>query len=486
MRPWWIILVLALSTILFPYWEMGAQDTTVDSLSRVERSDFEALFSEKELIKEAFMEKKLASQRRVLIIGIFGFGALLIFSIFISNRLLRTQKQKETIQLQKLQIEQSEKFKDQFLANMSHEIRTPMHAISGMLEILRRNEHTDFQQPIFEAMHSSAENLLIILNDILDLSKIEVGKLHVVTDPMSPREVMEDVYTILKVKADAKGLQFEYQIDEQVPAIMIGDPVRLNQVLTNLVDNAIKFTDQGLVMVSISNTGQHIRYRIQDSGMGIPKDKMDLIFAAFVQADHSVSKTHAGTGLGLSISKQLVHLMDGRIWAESSPGKGSSFYVELPLRLPTQGQQKPQRISDELFKEYAQSLEGLHVLLVEDNEFNQMIATDDLTYLIPDCRVEVAQNGKIAIEKVQAARPMYDLVLMDIQMPELDGFETTKAIRRLDRKSQPPIIALTASILHNDVQKCYDAGMQHYIPKPYHQKDLIKTIYETLKPNSKL
>ncbi|MFK7776311.1 MAG: tetratricopeptide repeat protein [Saprospiraceae bacterium] len=427
-------------------------------------------------------QKKENQQKLSIVIGI---GLLLIsfLALGIFNRLKVTRQQKAIIEEQKKKVEQSEKYKEQFLANMRHEIRTPMHAISGMVKILERNEHPPSQDVFLHAMKTSSDNLVVILNDVLDLSKIEAGKLDIESIPTSPAAVIENVTQILKYKAEEKGLQLNYQIDEEVPELIMGDPTRLNQILINLTGNAIKFTEKGNVNILLQKENDQLKFSVKDTGIGIPKEKVEKIFGAFEQAKDSTTRSYGGTGLGLSISKQLVELQNGKIWAESEEGQGSTFFVELPLVAAAENAIGGNVITEDRLKTMATSLEGIRILLAEDNPFNQMIAQDDLSFFIKDVKIDVVENGALAVEKFQQGN--YDLILMDVQMPVMNGFEATRKIREIEKsegkETAIPIIAMTASLLKTEVDNCYDAGMDNYIPKPYKPEELIAPIFSEMK-----
>jgi signal transduction histidine kinase/CheY-like chemotaxis protein len=414
-----------------------------------------------------------------------GSGLLLIsfLSLIIFNRLKETRQQKAVIEEQKKKVEQSEKYKEQFLANMSHEIRTPMHAISGMTKILKRNDHPPTQDVYLNAMQTSTENLVVILNDVLDLSKIEAGKLEVEQIPMNPESVIVNVVQLLKFKAEEKGLVLSYDIADNVPDFVMGDSTRLNQILLNLAGNAIKFTEKGKVDISLTTESEELRFSVKDTGIGVAQEKLEHIFEAFEQAKGSTSRFYGGTGLGLSISKQLVELQQGKIWAESTQGQGSTFYVTLPLTLAAENAVGQAIISAENLKMMMTSLQGIRILIAEDNPFNQMIAQDDLSYYLNDVTIETVENGVLAVEKFKSNS--YDLILMDVQMPEMNGFEATKKIRELERAQERekaiPIIAMTASLLKTEIDSCYAAGMNNYIPKPYKLEELIGPIFKELR-----
>jgi CheY-like chemotaxis protein len=351
-----------------------------------------------------------------------------------------------------------------------------------MVKILKRNEHLPAQDTFLDAMHTSSDNLVVILNDVLDLSKIEAGKLDIENIPMSPTSVIDNVSQILKYKAEEKGLQLTYQIDEDVPELIMGDPTRLNQILINLAGNAIKFTEKGSVAILLQKENDRLRFSIKDTGIGISPDKIGNIFGAFEQAKDSISRHYGGTGLGLSISKQLVELQQGKIWVESEEDKGSTFFFELPLVVAAAEAYSQDLITEERLKMMTDSLEGIRILIAEDNPFNQMIAQDDLAFYIKNVKIDVVENGAQAVEKFQQEN--YDLILMDVQMPELNGFEATKEIRKIEKskgkENRIPIIAMTASLLKSEVNNCYEAGMDNYIPKPYQPEELIAPIYSEM------
>jgi len=434
--------------------------------------------------KEVAIETQKARTLKLVSISI-GIGLLLIsfLAFVIYNRLKVTRQQKAIIEEQKKKVEQSEKYKEQFLANMSHEIRTPMHAISGMVKILDRNPHPPAQNVYLKAIRTSSENLVVILNDVLDLSKIEAGKLDIESIPMSPLAVMENVVQILKYKAEEKGLTLTYQVADDVPSLVMGDPTRLNQILINLAGNAIKFTEKGKVEISLNVENEKLRFSIKDTGIGISKDKQDSIFGAFEQANAFTSRYYGGTGLGLSISKQLVQLQLGKIWVESEEGRGSTFYAELPFVIALDNAVGQDLISEENLKIMSDSLNGIRILLAEDNPFNQMIAQDDLSYYLKDVKIETVENGTLAVEKFKTAN--YDLILMDVQMPGMNGFDAAKKIREFEKQEgrtiATPIIAMTASLLKTEIDSCYDAGMDNYIPKPYTMIELIGPIFKELR-----
>ncbi len=389
------------------------------------------------------------------------------------------------IAIEKLRAEKHEQIRDDFLAKMSHEIRTPMNAIMGMNKILRKNKHYHEQEIYLDAIWQSSENLLVILNDILDLSKLEAGQVEIENIPFKPFDELMKLRDILKFKAEEKGVHMKCEMDPEIPEVIIGDPVRLSQILINLTGNAIKFTENGDVSVSIRKkelTGGKVVVEgiISDTGIGIPEDRIDKIFESFTQAESDTTRKYGGTGLGLTISKELIELQQGNINVTSKIGVGSTFMFTIPYEV---GQ-----ISDLQEEEKTDSfvpLKKLRILLVEDNEFNIMVAKDELTEIIEDVSIELADTGCKAYEKVKQGN--YDVVLMDIEMEEMNGYEAATAIRNLDHhNSKVPIIAITANAMPKEIQKCYDAGMDGHISKPFASQDLAKEIQKTLFKSSSL
>lgn len=366
--------------------------------------------------------------------------------------------------------ESAARAKSNFLATMSHELRTPLNGIVGMTSLLRRSPLTPAQQEYCDTVHQSAEALLSVVNDILDWSRIESGRLDLESVPFAVEELIQSTMDILRPQAQAKKIGFRFVAPEQPLPHLAGDPARLRQVLLNLGANAVKFTASGEVSfaVEVLPAPEHLcalRYRITDTGIGITSRQMEKLFQRFSQADASTTRRFGGTGLGLAISKSLVECMGGQIGAESTPGVGSSFWFEVALPvvdvlvaphsvLPTPAAARP-----------------LRVLVAEDNVVNQRLASIVLS--MGGHESEIATNGLVALEKATAAD--YDLILMDCQMPELDGYEATRRIRRAVRR-RIPIIGLTASALTDDRDECLAAGMDDYLPKPYRADQLLATI----------
>jgi signal transduction histidine kinase/CheY-like chemotaxis protein len=428
--------------------------------------------AKEEELKHLLELTKKDETRNMLIIS-----ALLFFIVAtgLYSRIRYVRKVNHKLEAAKTRAERSEAFKQQFLANMSHEIRTPMNAILGMTNLTLDTDLSDQQREYLSAVKKSTENLLVIINDILDLSKLEAGKMDLELIPFNLSDQLQVVQNTLRFKAEEKGLEFIFRIDESMPKFLKGDPYRLNQVLINLCGNAIKFTDKGSVKVQVSilPTNAMVKFSVIDTGMGIPKEKAEKLFKAFQQADEGVSRKYGGTGLGLSISKTLVELQHGEIGLISEEGKGSEFYFTLPLNLADE------KDIEALAKEKkldVSNLSGIKILLVEDNRFNQIVLHDTILHLIEGSNVEIAENGEIAVEKVIAND--YDIVLMDVNMPVMNGHEATKHIREnLDiTKKNITILALTASILSDDIKEFEHSGMNGYIPKPFTREELLQTL----------
>lgn len=399
----------------------------------------------------------------------------------IQNQLLDAQNkairlEKEILDLKNSELKRAQEFKDEFLANMSHEIRTPLNAILGFANLLLKSNLNFEQVEYLNAINMSGENLLVIINDILDLSKIESGTLSINVVDFEPRKLLDNLMNIYKIKANQNGIKLKLRVDENLPLWTKGDPIRINQVLSNLLENAFKFTKAGYIEITAAlekeeNDRLTLAFSVKDTGIGIALMRQKLIFQSFVQAHSSIYNQYGGTGLGLAIVKRLVNLMKGSVQLESEPDKGSTFSFTVLTR---KSEQRQAPLVTKTMEKTTARKESLMVLLAEDVPVNQLLAEKVITGF--GHQVDIASDGKSAIEKL--GQKEYDLLLLDLQMPEMDGYETAKYIR--NKMNGPvrgiPIIALTAHALTGEREKCIEVGMDEYISKPFDPDQLLEKI----------
>jgi len=385
--------------------------------------------------------------------------------------------------------ESADKAKSQFLSNMSHEIRTPMNAIIGLTELLlQEKELEEIQADNLRSIQLSADNLLEIINDILDISKIDAGKLSLQTSEFNLNDVLQQVMRVASVKANAKKIQLNKSVDTRLPLMLKGDAVRLNQILINLVDNALKFTESGSVEVKLTaksldlqNSKLILHIEVVDTGIGIPREKFNIIFESFRQIKDEHNRQYGGTGLGLAITNKLVELMKGRIWLESEVDRGTVFFVELPFEISenymnvAQFVQSPVKMSPVMANATNnKNFAGKHFLVVEDNLINQILMKEILKKW--NATFEVASNGVECLKYMEQKE--YDAVLMDLQMPIMDGYEATQKIRQSQTFKNPqiPIIAISADAYEATKVKAIETGMNDYISKPFSNDGLYNII----------
>ncbi|MFT3946195.1 MAG: response regulator [Agriterribacter sp.] len=408
------------------------------------------------------------------IMGAIAVLASIFIFVYVAYKVTQQQQLITRLNISEKNAKDAARTKENFLANMSHEIRTPLNAILGYTNILQRKDLDEVSKQQVQIIQRSGENLLAIVNDVLDLSKIEAGMMRIESAPFSMRGLIHSVETMLSPKAAEKQLQLITTVSNDVPDELEGDATRLTQVLINLIGNAIKFTEQGSISIEINNLGINgniiqTGITVTDTGIGIAKEKLDLIFERFQQAEDAVTRKYGGTGLGLSIVSELVLLQKGTISAGSEPGKGTAFHISIPYKIsslqisPAANQLRDISLHTGFGK--------VKILVAEDNEINQSL----IKHLFKEWQLnyDLVKNGREAIALLQ--RENYDLVLMDIQMPEMDGYTATQQIRETLKKDVP-VIAMTAHAMAGEREKCLSYGMNEYISKPLREELLYKMI----------
>jgi signal transduction histidine kinase/CheY-like chemotaxis protein len=412
--------------------------------------------------RSAYQLENAVRQTKWARMALAGIGLMLLVVVILYHQAVRARRRaREALYA----AQRANEAKSEFLANMSHEIRTPLHAIAGLTQLVLEGETDKEKRQELEAIRVSTDALMQIINDVLDLSKIEAGHVTIEKEPFDLRGVAEEVLAMFSASARAKGLLLELDYPEDTARWFYGDAGRVRQVLTNLVSNAVKFTKAGSVSIAVRR-GQRlglwrrVSITVRDTGVGIAPEALPRLFQKFQQADASTTRTYGGTGLGLAISRELAELMGGSLRVESKVGEGSAFTFELRLeKAPAPGASRPRAPKEPV------AGATLRVLVAEDNLLNQRVVLRALERL--RCEVDVARNGEEALERW--TQEHYDLVLMDCQMPGMDGYQTAAAIRRAEASTgrRTPIIAVTANALESERMRCLAAGMDDYVPKPF-------------------
>ncbi len=405
------------------------------------------------------------------------FESLVVLILLsIGYALYKNRQHQLALKRQKEMAEQSAEYKTRFLADVSHEIRTPMNAIIGLSKLTLDTDLNKKQSKFISSIQQSSQNLLTIINDLLDHTKLEAGKFTFENKPFKLADIIGQLNDTLKYKAEEKKLAFELNADPTIPKELIGDPLRLNQILTNLLGNALKFTEKGKVWLTVEKTKEsdqnvQLRFEVGDTGIGIAQNQLDSIFESFSQAENKKSNETEGTGLGLSIARQLVERQGGQLFIESELEEGTKLWFGLNFeKAPLIANNQVQAINKF-------TIPDLKLLVVEDNYFNQMLIVEILKKHIKKPIIEIAENGKVGLEKLE--EQLFDIIIMDIKMPVMDGYETTLAIRKSGNEvlKKTPVLAVTANALPEQLEKCKDVGMDDYVTKPIDENKLLEKIY---------
>ena len=430
------------------------------------------------------------------IVGLFFAALLQVMLLAMTGRasLVRRKVHEQTLEVRRAKelAESATQAKSAFLANMSHEIRTPLNAILGMTQLAMTTELTARQRAYLTHVQGASQHLFGIINDILDISKVEAGKMEVERIPFDLAAVLANVTALMGEKAASKGLSLDVEWGPEVPARLLGDPLRLGQVLVNFTSNAVKFTDAGQILVRVAVQRAEgaellLRFSVRDTGIGLSEEQQAYLFQQFQQGDTSTTRRYGGTGLGLAISRRIAELLGGEVGVESALGAGSTFWFTARLGRLEVGAPDPSALGraaeerEQREKRLREHLSGARVLLVEDNALNQQVAVELLRRA--GVVVEVASDGAEAVRRVEQAP--YDAVLMDCQMPVMDGFEATRRIRGQPRFAKLPILAMTAGVMHADRERCFSAGMNAHIAKPVDLARLLGTLAEWVEPRQR-
>ncbi|TAE50309.1 MAG: response regulator [Bacteroidetes bacterium] len=443
----------------------------LDSLKRILQRERAARKAAEEVIEKKSLELYLANQELMKLNE--------SLEERIRERTAEIEASRQELILAKNKAEAADRSKSEFLSNMSHEIRTPLNAVIGLTELIVRDSQDATALEYARSIQYSAENLLVIINEILDFSKIESGKLTFERINFPLAQVVESLMTTYRPKAESKNLSFRAIVDPEVPEYLMGDPVKLSQILINLVGNALKFTASGHVHLSISlrekaDDHTQVWIRVEDTGIGIPADKLSRIFESFEQANSSTSREFGGTGLGLAITRRLVELQGGKIWVESEPGKGSCFQFVMPFDI---GDKALANAPAAVAEHPETDLSRMRILLVEDLAMNQFLMKQ--VFRRKNITADIASNGREALDKLRLQT--YDVVLMDLHMPVMDGREATRIIRQPGSGILDPevfIIALTADAFQETRREVMEMGMNDFLSKPIRMDELYGKLYE--------